>query len=389
MAYSSVIAQSLAAFGDRAAEVNEPREAVCRAATDEVRALTLFSVPEHIAQASTILCSARLAHALQHRLVLDAWSVGAIEANAGTIALAFPTGIVRTVVDLAGYPSLWLAARRVPQLSSTDGQSLQVSIASALLVQLCAQLEKLGIGPFRVTDLALGTDLALTTENSGVYFAFSFSVDGNRINAQAGFHSPTPIMLDELFKSGGVSAAPLAALTIPGRLILGRRRLSIAQLNRLSTGDILLRALAHEATPLAKNEPGAIAVAAWGTPSLTRWHGRVEIKDASLLIIDEIRMNQESESSSFDDNLATQDPLVDVGQLDLPVQFEVDTIAMSIAQISALRPGHVLKLPKSVSNAQIKMIAHGQTIGFGELVTVGEHLGVRIVRMAHNDGSAQ
>ena len=39
--------------------------------------------------------------------------------------------------------------------------------------------------------------------------------------------------------------------------------------------------------------------------------------------------------------------------------------------------------------AQLRLVAHGQTIGYGELVTVGEHLGIRIIRMAHRHGPIQ
>lgn len=83
------------------------------------------------------------------------------------------------------------------------------------------------------------------------------------------------------------------------------------------------------------------------------------------------------------------DDAIDLGELDLPVQFEVDTIALPLSQLCALRPGYVLELQTPVAEAQLKLVAHGQTIGFGELVTVGEHLGVRILRMAHGDGPIQ
>jgi type III secretion protein Q len=42
-----------------------------------------------------------------------------------------------------------------------------------------------------------------------------------------------------------------------------------------------------------------------------------------------------------------------------------------------------------VADAQLRLVAHGQTIGYGELVTVGEHLGIRIIRMAHRHGPIQ
>jgi len=73
----------------------------------------------------------------------------------------------------------------------------------------------------------------------------------------------------------------------------------------------------------------------------------------------------------------------DIGELDLPVQFEIDTLALPLSQVAALRRGYVIELDTPVTDARIKLVAHGQTIGHGELVSVGEHLGIRITGMAY------
>jgi len=65
------------------------------------------------------------------------------------------------------------------------------------------------------------------------------------------------------------------------------------------------------------------------------------------------------------------------------VQFEIDTLALPLSQVAALRRGYVIELDTPVTDARIKLVAHGQTIGHGELVSVGEHLGIRITGMAY------
>ena len=102
-------------------------------------------------------------------------------------------------------------------------------------------------------------------------------------------------------------------------------------------------------------------------------------------------MTDELDPVRPDDLLAPdqQSNPIDIGELDLPVQFEVDTVALPLSQLYALRPGYVLELPTPVAEAQLKLVTHGQTIGYGELVTVGDHLGIRILRMAHGDGPVQ
>jgi type III secretion protein Q len=102
-------------------------------------------------------------------------------------------------------------------------------------------------------------------------------------------------------------------------------------------------------------------------------------------------MSEELDPASADAGLAIDDPAdpIRIGELELPVQFEIDTVALPLAQLSTLGPGYVLELPVPVADAQLRLVAHGQTIGYGELVTVGEHLGIRIIRMAHRHGPIQ
>jgi type III secretion protein Q len=75
------------------------------------------------------------------------------------------------------------------------------------------------------------------------------------------------------------------------------------------------------------------------------------------------------------------DAPVDISQLDLPLKVEIDTISLPVAQLSALRTGYVLELPTPLATARIRLVTYGQTVGFGELVSVGDHLGVRVVQL--------
>jgi len=83
--------------------------------------------------------------------------------------------------------------------------------------------------------------------------------------------------------------------------------------------------------------------------------------------------------------VATELP-IDINELNLPVKFELDTVSLPVVQLSALRPGYVVELPVTVNAARIRLTAYGQMIGLGELVTVGEHLGVRVLQIAHGNG---
>ncbi|WP_223996301.1 type III secretion system cytoplasmic ring protein SctQ, partial [Burkholderia gladioli] len=132
-------------------------------------------------------------------------------------------------------------------------------------------------------------------------------------------------------------------------------------------------------------------VAAWGARGHARVHAGAALEGRSLTLTQEWYMSDELDSTRADIGLATDrpdEPIV-VGAIELPVQFEIDTVALPLDQLSALGPGYVVELPVPAADAQLRLVVHGQTVGFGELVTVGEHLGVRIIRMAHRHGSIQ
>jgi len=68
---------------------------------------------------------------------------------------------------------------------------------------------------------------------------------------------------------------------------------------------------------------------------------------------------------------------------DLPVQllFDVGQIDVSVAQLRTLREGYTFELPGAVTPL-VTIRANGREVGQGELVEVGDKLGVRIVAWA-------
>jgi type III secretion protein Q len=81
-----------------------------------------------------------------------------------------------------------------------------------------------------------------------------------------------------------------------------------------------------------------------------------------------------------------------VDQLQVPVAFELDTARISLADLASLGPGYVIELDQPLTSAEVRLVCHGQIVGRGQLVAVGEQLGVRIVAMGtagHAAGSAR
>ncbi|WJF89349.1 type III secretion system cytoplasmic ring protein SctQ [Paraburkholderia bonniea] len=81
---------------------------------------------------------------------------------------------------------------------------------------------------------------------------------------------------------------------------------------------------------------------------------------------------------------ATASATLDLAALELPLHLEVLCASLPLAQLSALAPGYVLPLPVTLAEAQVRLVAYGQTLAFGELVAVGDQLGLHIQRLTQN-----
>ncbi len=326
------------------------------------------------------------------------------------LELAHPAGAIRIALDLAAYPALAIAAVSPRTDASFSGpeEALRSAIAGVLLEPLFAHLATLGLDGVHVVRLVHGTT-GFTAHDGAEPIAISFTLDGRQHDVEAVLERPIVSRLEARAAREPVAIAPIGRTSdealhdvlaqqldclIPGRLVLGSRRLPVDTLRALSPGDVLMRTIMSSLSSLVSDavaQVTASAVAAWGTPGRVRLHVPVAIDGLHLSIIKEATMTDELDPARLSDTLAS-DPAggpVDLGELDLPVQFEVDTIALPLSQLCALRPGYVLELQTPVAAAQLKLVTHGQTIGIGELVTVGEHLGVRILKMAHGDDSVQ
>lgn len=383
--------------------------------------LALPAVGPVAARTARIVCDLRTMSVLRRLPEIEAWQAGleddshiarpAFE-DPGVIELAHSRGAVCVTIDLAAYPSLQIAAwPRGDAASPPDAErALRNAVAGVLLEPLLKRLSVAGLGELRIVRVLHGVPAAAGLRDS-VPVVLSFTIEGRTHVAEVCVDAPLLDVLETLRSTRHISStwaaqssaaapsgtsAPYAGQLVPGRLVLGARRLPVETLHALAPGDVLLRSLASCLSSLVggaahEAKATATAIAAWGTPGLVRMHVPVTIDGLKLLVMKEPTMTDELDPTHLGETLSSDQPddPIDIGDLDLPVQFEVDTIALPLSQLCALRPGYVLELQTPVADAQLKLVAHGQTIGFGELVTVGDHLGVRILRMAHGDGPVQ
>jgi type III secretion protein Q len=85
---------------------------------------------------------------------------------------------------------------------------------------------------------------------------------------------------------------------------------------------------------------------------------------------------------------AIEGPTASVQDLQLPVAFEIDTARISLAELAGMQAGYVIELDVALAQAAVRLVCQAQVIGQGQLVAVGERLGVRIDRMGLDHGAA-
>lgn len=155
-------------------------------------------------------------------------------------------------------------------------------------------------------------------------------------------------------------------LTAPLACELGRSWIAAGDLRRLALGDVVL--------PTEALRPA-------DRPRLTladRWQADAALAGRVLTLTSALGPVPIQEEPPMTDETIPVGP--DHRFDDLPVRlvFEAGRIEVSLASLDALTPGQVLTLPGDAA-APIDILANGRRIGGGELVRIGERVGIRIV----------
>ncbi|NOK45584.1 YscQ/HrcQ family type III secretion apparatus protein [Burkholderia thailandensis] len=402
-------------------------------------ALPLPACSAFDAALARLLADARLAAWLARFPALSGWRAATGERprfeRPGVLELWRGGASARVAIDLAAFPALDVVAARALDAHGDASFSLRTALASTLLAPLVAAFAAAGLDGVTIGALHAAHPAALDATRC----VLSFALDGAPMRC-ALLDAQTP-WLDALAtrlrsERPRDAATRFARVRLAGRVRLGTRSLPLAVLRSLRPGDVLLD-IAPAALGAARVGP---LHAWWGARRATQWHATVLIEGNTMTMTDmpdtaddldepivagdppgrppagspgdsPADSRGDSPADPLADSLADSpagspaDPQADssldsssdapccapepadLGDVELPVHVELDTLSLSIAELAALRPGYVLELPLAARDAPVRLVAYGQMIGGGRLVAVGAHLGVRIDRMAGDDGS--
>jgi type III secretion protein Q len=258
----------------------------------------------------------------------------------------------------------------------------RAAVASLYLAGPLAALARHGATRPAVQDLRL---VAPSAARTGMLH-LEYDHEGATAHATvAGVSGALAAALAERIGPRGRAALPpaLAALGLPTRLRLRTRHATPALLRTLRPGDVLL---GWPAAPgYAPHATLGQATLLWGAAGGHAVHARARIDSRNVILESSpYAMNHDPDLSLRAAPDAASSP-IDVSDVELPVHIEVVTVNLPIGQIAALQPGYILTLPVALADADIRLVAHGQTLAFGELVAIGDQLGLHIRRIANAD----
>lgn len=188
-------------------------------------------------------------------------------------------------------------------------------------------------------------------------------------------------------------------LDLPLRLEVGTTSMKISEWQRLKQGDFLLL---DRCNYDPRTHKGSIELVLGTTPLF-----RARIKEEGIKILDYafyyeegIAMNDEEEFSPEDNiefpedeapvweeekenqpaETASVEKKISPEQIPLTVTVEVARLNMSLEKLLELKPGNELQLPVRPEQG-VDLVINGKKVAKGELVKIGETLGIRILQM--------
>jgi type III secretion protein Q len=328
----------------------------------------------------------RLRAVLAHTFGVAGWNVGTrnliAPAHAAIVELRWGMESASVRIDTSQHPAL----ASLIEPSGPDNENLRNAICAILLAPLLQAFGKLGFEGVEIMSFAHAVPEA--DQSAAQCCAIGFRLGTQRIDATLD-HIDSG-WLDALEALVARQCTPFATrvseITVPGRLQIGEKAVSVTTLDSLRVGDIILRAVSDEvAALLDRTSESGRAQLVWGRYGTRQLRAMATITPHALTLNEDPIMSHDCQ---FNAPLTdTIDAPVEISQLDLPLKLEIDAVSMPVAQLSALRAGYVLELPTAVPDARIRLVTYGQTIGFGELVSVGDHLGVRLVQLSGSHDS--
>lgn len=305
----------------------------------------------------------RLLHDSRLATLLDdgrAWRVAA-----ASVAQLPPAPVYRVVAyTAAGALSALLCAPALASLALAAAPdtppALRAPLAQAALAEAEAVASRLGLDGLRVEAVQLADRSAVDVPRP--WFQL---LNGSDPAAWFSWLQLPAAVLPDL--RALPLPAPPGTLVLATRITLCERPVAAATLQRLQPGDVLLL------LPAAADTAAQAVTLRWGAPGARALLAPARLEHHTLTMEGSPRMDT-AETTEAED-------LAPIADVELPVRFELDSVALPLAELQAMQPGFVIELPTPLQDAAVRLVACGQTVATAQLVAVGDRLGARVTRL--------
>jgi type III secretion protein Q len=170
-------------------------------------------------------------------------------------------------------------------------------------------------------------------------------------------------------------------MRLPLRLELGAMQLACSDLARLEPGDCLLLSAARRAS-------GALGVSG----RICGRGGRGGYLFTADALANQLTIVEVNQAMQREDHMPLESAHQSVGQpldkldaVELTLTFDLGEHDLSLGEVKRLQPGCVLDLGRAVDDNVVRLRIGGRLVGSGQLVAIGDQLGVRITEFAAGD----
>jgi len=293
------------------------------------------------------------------------------------VSLQTPHGPAEACFSAPDFPSVDVVTASHP---STVPAALQQLAAEALMQPLLDMLSGIGLADVTVAGLATVEGRFDDVPSAGWVRLLR---DGEPLVSFVCTRLP-----DAVVREVGQRLTPQRfvsrlgrALAWRGHVTLTARTVRRSVLESLAQGDVLLLASGAD-------EQRVDCRVSFGARGARRWSATATVDETFLTIQGAGRMiDDEDDFDSQPDGETAASGGQPPHDIDVPVRFEIDTVALPLAEIEAMAHGYVIELATPLSTAKIRLVACGRVIGSADLVAVGDRLGARITHMAPRDAA--
>jgi len=222
---------------------------------------------------------------------------------------------------------------------------------------------------------------APAAEGKVLHLDISISTTGRVFQAQIMAPEEFVLAWNEKFKAEkqqtGISNEVADRVELIVHLEAGEARMTQQELAQIRQGDFLLL----DSCSLAPDQPGGqVTLTAKGIPLFRGLLQSGQIKIVEYPLFQKMGPSMDDEDFQDTGSTSEQTPVEKMANIPISIKVEVGQVRMTLAKLMELQPGAVLELNVDPEEG-VDLVVNGKCIGKGELLRLGETLGVRIVEI--------